>query len=257
MSKGNNAGEFYEGIAGYYDAMTQFAKRLKRERAVIRRWIKKYHFREVLDLACGTGLHTILLNQLAVKASGADPSTTLLKKARSHARDAGLKIRFFTASFQNIAEKALEKYNTVLILGNSLAHILTREELNQSFQQIANVMRGNAKLIIQILNFTRICNQKERIIAVTKSGKQEYIRFYDFLDPLIRFNILHVDWHKNAGYSLNSTLLYPYTISELTKALQENGFTMVEAYGAMNFEEYHPEKSKDLIIVCKKEGSNA
>ncbi|MBD3308567.1 hypothetical protein GF339_19275, partial [candidate division KSB3 bacterium] len=52
---------FYEEIAEQYDSMTRFQMRMPRETEMLKGWIARYHFCSVVDIACGTGLHAIIL----------------------------------------------------------------------------------------------------------------------------------------------------------------------------------------------------
>jgi ubiquinone/menaquinone biosynthesis C-methylase UbiE len=53
--------EFYKQLADPYDLMTRFEERFKNEKKILQKWQHKLPFQSALDVACGTGLHSILL----------------------------------------------------------------------------------------------------------------------------------------------------------------------------------------------------
>jgi len=106
------------------------------------------------------------------------------------------------------------------------------------------------------LNYDRILKQQERIIGIGRHGALEYIRFYDFLEGLLQFNILTIT-ETNAGklkYELNSTLLRPYRQMELLHALREQGFGKIECYGNLEMGAYDATISPNLVLVARKNG---
>ena len=54
-------------FATYYDTMTRFHERIPDETAMLKTWVERYQLRSVVDLACGTGLHAIILAQLGLQ----------------------------------------------------------------------------------------------------------------------------------------------------------------------------------------------
>ncbi|RPJ50835.1 MAG: class I SAM-dependent methyltransferase, partial [Acidobacteria bacterium] len=70
--------DFYKELASDYDSMTRFKQRLRGEEQMLRRWRERYGFNSALDAACGTGLHAVVLAQMGVKATAADPSAAML-----------------------------------------------------------------------------------------------------------------------------------------------------------------------------------
>ena len=247
-----SAQDFYDDIANYYDSMIRFQERNTTEKKILKLWVDKYHFKSVLDAACGSGLHTIALTQLSVQATGVDISPQMIARASKNARDLGLTIPFEQSPLQEMDKRLVDKFDTVLILGNSLPHLTDERELRSSLVSIRKVLTDNGFLILQILNYERILNDRQRVISVSRNGEHEFIRFYDFIKPYVRFNVLHIHWQNtNPQHEINSTQLYPYNLSELSKILTHEGFTIQDVYGSMNFDAYNPKQSKNLIIVAQ------
>lgn len=246
------ASEFYDDVSEFYDQMTQFSQRLVKEKSVLKAWVERYQFGKTLDLGCGSGLHTILLNRLGVSAIGADISDEMINKARENAQHAEEEIKFIKTGFLDIQRNLNSIFDTVLILGNSLPHLTSLSDLRSAILQFHKILNKKGRLIFQILNYDKILQKKNRIVSINKSGEQEFIRFYDFFEELIRFNILHLTWKDNTcEHQISSTDLYPFTRGELVGILEDNGFMIKDEFGSMDFKPYNPDKSNNLVMVCQ------
>ncbi len=246
-------GEFYENIADGYDEMTRFRARLKSEKAVMKEWMERYPMQSALDAACGSGLHSILLAKLGVRVTGADISAGMLEQARRNAAAEKAEVRFIHSPMQQLKQTAGEKYDAVFCMGNSLPHLTDEKSLAETLHGFAGLLSPDGVVILQLLNYTRILAGRQRIIGVNRSGEREFIRFYDFLDKTIRFNILSVDWrYEKATPHLSSTELYPYRKNELEQALREKGLTVQEIFGDMKFSNFDEASSPNLVLVAGK-----
>jgi SAM-dependent methyltransferase len=243
---------FYSQLAGDYDEMTRFSHREKSESAILRKWIKHYRFHTALDAACGTGLHVILLNKLGIRTVGVDISREMLNVAKKNAEVLGFHVQFIQAPLQNLTPKINKKFDAIFCLGNSLPHILDRNELMSIFQTFKQLLNENGILALQLLNYEKILKDRNRIIAIHREKKNEYIRFYDFLNGEVSFNILKIWWQDKVPlYQLISTSLNPYIKSDLELILENCHYKNLEYFGTMDFYPFDPLKSPNLIVVAK------
>ena len=182
-----------------------------------------------------------------------DISQAMLDKAVSNAQKYNLIMDWRKIPMQQIKNNIDKKFDAVFCLGNSLPHLLTPNDLKNSLDGFYSVLNPGGVLIIQVLNYVKILEEKSRIINITKNNDTEYIRFYDFTDNLLSFNLLKIQWHNNkAVHKLTSTELFPYESKQLQTVLGESGFSAIEFFGNMNFEEFKVNQSTDLILICKK-----
>ena len=245
---------FYEEIAAEYDTMTRFHERMPRETGLLKRWIARYHITSAVDVACGTGLHAIILAQLGIRTVGADLSEAMITTAQTHAREFAVQVPWIQTPMEQAYQHIEGTYDAVFCLGNSLPHLLTQPELEAAIYSFFQLLRPEGIVVIQLLNYHRILNEQLRIVGIHRQEATEFIRFYDFEPDRIRFNLLTVQWNNGtASHSLNSTLLYPYQKEEVERALSEHGFRQIEYYGNMNFYPFEEQKSPNLVIVGRKE----
>ncbi|GAB4370892.1 MAG: hypothetical protein Kow0042_13320 [Calditrichia bacterium] len=245
--------KFYDRLSEDYDLMTRFSERLITEKPIMEAWVKRYGFRSALDAACGTGLHALLLAKLGVRVVGVDISPQMLERAKSHAREAGVELPFFESSLENLTEIVHQKFEAIFCLGNSLPHLLTHKELSTAVQNFYHLLLPGGIVVLQLLNYTKIFTEKNRIVGINKSGSKEFIRFYDFTTPMIGFNILTIEWKpEGVVHSLHNTKLYPYQKEELLAELKKIGFSQITCFGDMKFSVFQEQSSPNLVIVAEK-----
>lgn len=244
---------FYEDLADNYDEMTRFEERLEKEKTILQRWVKRYRFSSPVDVACGTGLHAIIFAKMGLKPVGVDLSPLMLEQAKKNSIKAGAEISWRQGSMENLKEIVKENFDALFCLGNSLPHILNRANLENTFRNFFYVLNSPGISVIQLLNYSKVYNEKNRIVGIHRKNDTEYIRFYDLFEDYLVFNTLVIDWEENRSkYKLHSTCLYPYRKNELEKALLKENFTDLEFYGDMEFSPFEEEISTNLVIVAKK-----
>jgi SAM-dependent methyltransferase len=253
LKKNDSIARFYDGVSDYYDRMTGFAKRLEQEKPVIKRWLDRYHFTKVLDAGCGSGLYTILLNQLGVAATGIDISSKMIRLAAKNAKRLEVPATFLRSSFTDLHHTVNDVFDAIMILGNSLVHILKPKELLSLLSVMKERLKPNGCIIIQILNYDKIIREQKRIVAISGQKNNHYIRFYDFGQPLLHFNSLHIQWvNGNSHHNLMTIEHYPYRKNELTGLLKSGGYHIPDLFGSMRFDVFDDRTSANCIIVAQK-----
>lgn len=248
----NDVIEFYEAVAPFYDDMTGFEKRFVVERPFFRMIVERYGIASAVDAGCGTGFHSLLLSQLGVLVLGVDASRVMVETANAHAKKLDIRSTFIEGEFQSLAQRLEGKYDAVFCLGNSLSHLLHDDEIIASLANFSSLLKPGGHLFIQLLNFDRILAKKERVQFVKDVGTTTFVRFYDYEQQNIRFNILKLE--KNGDKiadSLISVPLRPLRRTELETMLRRVGFADITCFGSISLEEYVPETSKDLFIIAK------
>ncbi len=247
--------EFYNALAPDYDAMTGFEKRFIAERPFFRMLVERFGITSAIDAGCGTGFHSLVLAQLGVSVTAVDVSQKMLDDVVRHAKEFNLHVETVAARFQTLAQVIHKQHDAVFCLGNSLAHLLDDQSLADSLKSFAALLKPEGVLFVQILNYAKILSQRQRVQNVKDVGPTTFIRFYDFEPALVRFNILKLE-RRGVGieHSMDSIALRPLRQSDLVNHLAENGFDDVRFYGGISLEEFHPETSKDLVILARNTG---
>jgi ubiquinone/menaquinone biosynthesis C-methylase UbiE len=244
--------KFYEALSGDYDDMTNFRQRLKTEKAVVGKWIERLRVASAVDAACGTGLYAILLASLGVRTVGVDVSAPMLKKAREHAAEAGVRLSWVQAPMERLARHVKGPFDAVFCLGNSIPHLTMKRDLHAALKQFSNCLSPGGRVVLELLNYDRVLSREERVVNITRRGKTEYVRFYDFGRGLLRFNVLRiVEEDGQVRHDLQSTRLRPYRKGDLADALRACGFSRPAFFGDMRFQPFNARTSPNLVLVAK------
>ncbi len=239
--------QFYDDLAPDYDAMTQFDARLEKQKSVLENVLGRLPATQVVDMGCGTGVHAVALAQLGCAVTGVDLSAGMLARAQAHADRLGATVRFVHGDF--LAPLAGEAADLLLCLGNSIPHLPSRAALAAVLAHWRGLLAPAGHVLLQLLNYRRVLSARERIVNIHREDSRTIVRFYDFLDDALQFNILTIDTGTPPGHSLRSTRLQPFTDRDLVEAGQTAGFASVGVYGGLDFRPFDTEQT-DCVLVA-------
>ena len=205
----------------------------------------------VADLGCGSGIDSIALSKCDNTVDSFDPSPKMIKLAEKTAVERGFNVNFYNFAIEDIPKQFDEKYSFICSLGNTIANVDSKN-LTRAFQKIKKILQPNGRALIHILNFDLILSKKERILNITEKEDIHFIRFYDFIDDHIVFNILKFTNENPKKYKLISTKLFPHTFQTIFETLNMINFSDLDFYGSFNFEVFDIANSKDLLISVTK-----
>ncbi len=252
MDNAEDIYSFYDALAHDYDAMTDFENRFAREEPVFKGILNRYSVHTALDAGAGTGFHSLLLAKLGVKVAAVDVSQEMLDRLQENAKKMQLSVDTAVLDFLDLAGSYDAQFDAVFCLGNTLVHLLTDEELRETLSNFHSLLKPGGVLIIQILNYDRILKEKKRVQNIKKKGNTTFIRFYDYCNDRLYFNILKVT--EDAGrihHTINTVELRPLLKEELADCVERVGFTSIEHYGSLQFEPFDENGSSNLVTVAR------
>jgi SAM-dependent methyltransferase len=242
--------QFYDHLAGGYDAMTGFEGRFVKERPFFRLLVDNHGIRTAVDAGAGTGFHSLLLAQLGVKVTAVDISPRMLEALSRHAATMGLPVKTVAADLTDLAAHVVPPFDAVFTLGNTLAHCLTADARFSVLGGFQNVLRPGGILFAQILNYRKILVSRENILNSKEAGGYRFTRRYDYRETLIRFTITREDLSGRTAPESTSVDLYPLLETEFDKALRAVGFGDIRMFGSISMDPYDANRSNDLVILA-------
>jgi glycine/sarcosine N-methyltransferase len=155
---------------------------------------------------------------------------------------------------------ALRGFDAVFCRGNTLPHLLNRDDLKAALRSFQRVVRPGGYLVLQWLNYHRILEKRERLVGVREFNNKMILRFYDFNGEYVVFNIVIIDKDKGNSsskgkmiVSWNSTTLHPWTMSEVEPILKETGWMVEMCWGGSDRSLFENDNSKDILLIVKTE----
>ena len=251
---GHSISGFYDALAVDYDLMTGFTKRFVLEKPFFHMLMDKYKIHTAFDAGCGTGFHSLLLAQMGVNVSAVDASPEMVRRLQLHAEEMKLVLKTFVARFEDLPQVVHEKFDLVLCMGNSLAHILIEQDMLAVLKNFRGLLECDGVLFFQILNYDRILSRRERIQSKKETAAKTFVRSYEYDEQRILFNVQTTEKSNEGTKEKQQTIpLRPWLREELAELLQRAGFTTVHSYGSIALQDFQPEESKDLVILARGE----
>ena len=146
----------FDDISLAYDNTIDWDSRLKREMPFILSFIESVENPRVLDLACGSGRHSIALASYGAEVVGVDYSKNMIQAAEKHAADADVSPKFIVGDMASIKTTVEGTFDQAICLGNSLALVNDLDSLKQIMKDIFNLLKDGGSFIAQVLNFEEI-----------------------------------------------------------------------------------------------------
>jgi SAM-dependent methyltransferase len=114
----------------------------------------------VLDLACGTGRHSIPLTIEGYDVVGLDVSKTLLKIARQHSSQ----VQLVRADMRHLPFKE-KTFNAALSLDNSIGYLPSEEADFESLKELHKTLRSGALLVLDVFNREQLTEKYRKFMV--------------------------------------------------------------------------------------------
>ena len=198
---------------------------------------------QILDIACGSGRHSIFLNSLGYQITGIDLSEKSIKAAK-HKSDN--KIPFNVWDMRKSYKK--EHFDVVLNLFTSFGYFDSEKEDLEAIQAIINNLKDEGILIIDFLNSEKVITNLVESEQKTLSGIKFNIN-RKLEEGFILKNIQFTDKGKDFEFTEKVKAL---NLSDFTKLLNFAQLKISDIFGDYQLTKYSPTDSDRLIIVAKK-----
>jgi SAM-dependent methyltransferase len=198
--------------------------------------IFKYYAKEVkliLDLACGSGIPSILLAQKGYKIIGVDSSPEMLKIFRSKIQNKNLDIILYEADMRNFQLPV--KVDACVSFYDSINYLLSDEDLRQCFKSVAQALKSSGIFAFDVNTvfcLEHFWDNKEtprstsEIYTIWKNTYDQYQRISTLeLTVYTKKGDVFKEIHRERGY-------YP---EEIEKALRDAGFNKIDFYEHSTF----------------------
>lgn len=240
---------FYEVLAKHYDEVFPL------EQAKVMFLDSEFNrtgARRILDLACGTGTYTIALAALGYEAWGTDLEPGMIEAACQKAQREGVPARFAVGDMREPQSLGLT-FDGLFCIGNSLAHLVTVDDLVKALQGMRSVLADNGAAVFQIVNFDRILARGDTDLPLIERHHLRFVRTYrpESENRLVFDSILELKEQDGTVTRLeNSVALRPIRKADLERYLLAAGFADVRAYGDFKYGEYS-ESSQATVVVAR------
>ena len=234
--------EYVTGFVDKWDELIDWDKRADSEGRFFIDQLKSRDAKTVLDVATGTGFHSVRLLEEGFETVSADGSADMLTKAFENARARGGHIlRVVHADWRWLNRDVQGTYDAIICLGNSFTHLFSENDRRKALAEFYSMLSHNGVLILDQRNYDALLDgaysnrHTYYYCGNTVTAEPEYVD-----DGLARFCYTFPD---TSQYHLN---MYPLRRDYVRTLMREVGFAHVETYS--DFQDTHPEGEPDFFI---------
>ncbi|EKD54657.1 MAG: hypothetical protein ACD_60C00060G0025 [uncultured bacterium] len=245
----------YQQMPEYFDAHNM-SEQTEVKNALIEKLLKEQRVKTVFDMTCGTGSQVFYLAERGYEVMGSDFSPALLDIARSKAKEMNRNIIFIDGDMRKVKAG---KFDAVITIFNAIGH-LTKADFEKALQNIHANLKDDGIYIFDIFNLQAITDNVIDDFAMDIESIVNGVSIRNIQHSEIdRENGLlishdHYTISKEEGepeVRTNSFSLQIYTVEELQKMLEHNGFEVIGQYD-MDGNDFVPEKSLNILTVARK-----
>lgn len=233
--------EYIEGFVDKWDELIDWKSRAASEGDFFIDALRERGAERVLDVATGTGFHSVRLVEAGFEVVSGDGSAAMLAKAFENGRERGHILRTVQVDWRWLTRDIHARYDAIICLGNSFTHLFSESDRRKALAEFYATLKNDGVLIIDQRNY-------DAILDYGYSSKHTYYYCGDDIsvypehvdDGLARFRY---DFPEGATYYLN---MFPLRKEYTRRLMGEVGFQHVETYG--DFQETYREAEPDFFI---------
>lgn len=230
--------EFYQeqyekSFAEKWDELINWEARAKSEGRFFIDLLKERGKHKILDVATGTGFHSISLLEEGFNVTSVDGSPEMLAQAFRNGRKRGHILSTVQADWRWLNKDIDGKFDAVICLGNSFTHLFSERARRKALAEFYAALRHDGILILDQRNYDRILDEgfttKHRYYYCGEGVTAEP---ESISEDLTRFKYTFPDGSK---HYLN---MFPLRKEYTCRLMTEVGFQYIESYG--DFKDEHP-----------------
>lgn len=241
---------FYQLLSEYYDDIFPVSDQKLRFFVDL---FQAHEVQQVLDVACGSGLLARRLASKGYEVTGIDLEEKMIAQAQKRAAAEALSVRFLVGDMREVA-KIGASFDSIVCIGNSLAHLLSENDIQRTLSGMYEATRPGGISIIQIVNFDRILasGPTELPDIVRKDKGFAFYRTYIPTDnQLVLFRSRFVTTKDSIDH-VNEIQLRAIRKNELERMMLAAGFCNLQFFGGFDATPYSPESYATIVAAEKR-----
>jgi SAM-dependent methyltransferase len=198
----------------------------------------------ILELGVGTGRFALPLARAGAEVTGIDVSPEMLAICAS--KDPPPTLRLLTGDMRDLRRLRLPRFDVVLILFNSLLHLLTAREQRQALEQAAGVLEPDGVMVVEVTAPDRVRPALLVDVGLRSIGRDHVtVRARCHL-PGQRVTGVHVELGAR-GLDVRRFSHRYVTARELVRMAEEAGLGLCEARGG--WDERHAGSTPPTVFL--------
>lgn len=239
--------EYIQTFVEKWDELIDWEARAKSEGQFFIDVLRSRGKHQVLDVAAGTGFHSVQLIKAGFDVASVDGSAAMLAKAFENGKRERLILKTIHSDWRWLNRDVHAKYDAIICLGNSFTHLFDEFDRRRALAEFYAALKHDGVLILDQRNYDVILDEgfkskhKYYYCGDRVTAEPEHVD-----DGLARFRYAFPD---GSEYKLN---MFPLRKNYTRQLLKEAGFQRIHTYG--DFQETYQDTEPDFFIhVAEKE----
>lgn len=213
---------------------------------------------DILDLACGTGRHSLLFANSGHKVIGLDYSKNFLQKAQAERKRLKSKIAFIHGDMKNLKPHfSSNRFDLVVSLYNSFGYFQKRSDDARMLKEVFHVLRPGGKFVINTLNGSCVSGRLKIPVSMGREPMPGVFMIdaasFDQKQKRTSSKWTLVDTRKSKTKIFRGDFQQNvYSHSELRRLLKNAGFKIETVWGLLAGGDFDEKKSWHQTIVAVK-----
>ncbi|MET7638613.1 methyltransferase domain-containing protein [Streptomyces sp. NPDC005438] len=245
---GHYTEEYIPSFVEKWDSLIDWEKRSQSEGNFFIDLLRRRGVRSVLDVATGTGFHSVRLLEAGFETVSADGSADMLAQAFDNGIRYGDHIlRVVQADWRWLNRDVHGEYDAIVCLGNSFTHLFEERDRRKALAEFYAMLKHDGILILDHRNYDAILD---------RGFSSKHIYYYcgedvavepEYVDEgLVR---MRYNFPDDSVYHLN---MFPLRKDYTRRLMSDVGFQQIETYG--DFQHTYREETPDFFVhVAEKE----
>jgi glycine/sarcosine N-methyltransferase len=233
--------EYVHSFVEKWDELIDWDGRAEAEGEFFIEKLRELGVKKVLDVATGTGFHSVQLLKAGFEVTSVDGSPMMLAKAFENARSHGYILRTVQADWRYLNRDVHDMYDAVICLGNSFTHLHDDNDRRKSLAEYYATLRHDGVLVLDQRNYDALLDHQVKpshkfyYCGDNVRAEPEHVD-----DTLARFKYSFAD---GSMFHLN---MFPLRKAYVQRLMREVGFQRIETFG--DFKETYREAEPDFFI---------
>lgn len=234
--------EYVKSFVEKWDELIDWKRRYESEGRFFIDMLKSHGVRSVLDVATGTGFHSVRLLEEGFETVSVDGSPAMLAKAFENGQAyGGHLLHVVNADWRWLTRDVHNQYDAVICLGNSFTHLFSERDRRRALAEFYSVLKEDGILVLDQRNYDAMLDSGFSSKHAYYYCGEEVVAEPEYLDDgLARFRYRFPD---NSEYHLN---MYPLRKDYTRRLLREVGFQRIDTYG--DFQSSYRDDEPDFLI---------
>ena len=233
--------EYVHSFVRKWDELIDWEARAASEGDFFINILKERGVERVLDVATGTGFHSIRLLKAGFDVTSVDGSPEMLSQAFENAKRQGFIMKTLHADWRWLSRDVHTQYDAVICLGNSLTHLFSEQDRRKALAEFYSVLQHDGVLVLDQRNYDDILDDGFSSKHIYYYCGENVSAAPEYVDEgLARFRY---EFPDNSVFHLN---MFPLRKDYVRKLMGEVGFQQVKTYA--DFQETHRVEDPDFFI---------